>query len=187
MSAPTLMCVHVSFLWLSAPALMCACDSICSLCIYVCMYACVCVCVCGHACVRVRICVLACLHGLKHVDLCNQSCSFSWLAVLCELTSRWTLRADLSTKFFRTCHAYKHYELLPFYTTLRDLDIAGGHKVSTKSGKPVGFILSHTFLLVRMKYNIVLKRFFLNILIPIWREIYIIKWNNCCFIDCKKI
>ena len=50
----------------------------------------------------------------------------------------------------------------------------------------VGFIVSHTFQLNKMKFSTVLKQFKLNILRHLLTVIYWIKENNCCLIDCIK-
>ena len=42
------------------------------------------------------------------------------------------------------------------------LTLPGGHKVSTKP-KPAVFVFSHTFHFIRMKFNLVVKQFKLNI------------------------
>ena len=56
--------------------------------------------------------------------------------------------------------------LLPFYTNLKDLDPGWGSQTRRKS-KPVGFIILHTISLFRMKFDMVLKQFKLNILISL--------------------
>ena len=70
---------------------------------------------------------------------------------------------NYSARFFHTCHAYGHW-ILPFNATYSDLDLARGHKVSRK---PVGPSFSHTFQLIGMIFNVMLKRFKLNIVIVI--------------------
>ena len=60
-------------------------------------------------------------------------------------------------------HAYAH-AILPFYTTFTDLDLGSGSQGQCKA-KPVGFIFSHIFQLIRMKYDMVLKQFHLILLL----------------------
>ena len=51
-----------------------------------------------------------------------------------------------------------------FYTTLTDFDLAWGSQGRRKA-KYFGLIFSHTFQLIRMKFDIVLKQFKLNMLV----------------------
>ena len=58
-----------------------------------------------------------------------------------------------------------------YYTTFTDLDITLGSQGLCKA-KPVGFFFLHTFKLIEMKFDIVLKQFKLNIMILgffLWR------------------
>ena len=50
-----------------------------------------------------------------------------------------------------------------FIPLSQTLTLAWGHKVC--KAKPLGFIFSHTFQLIRIKFDVVLKQFKLNILI----------------------
>ena len=53
------------------------------------------------------------------------------------------------------------YSFTPHSVTLT---LPGGHKVSAKKAKPIRFIFSHAFEVIRMKFNMGLKWFKLNIL-----------------------
>ena len=69
-----------------------------------------------------------------------------------------TLHSNFSTRCVHTCPACRHHWLLQCYITFTDLDLVwesqGWHKV-----KCIGFIFLHTFKLVIMKLNMVLKQF----------------------------
>ena len=69
--------------------------------------------------------------------------------------------------FFYTCRACRHHWLVPFYITFIDLDLAWGPQGQCKA-KPLGFVFWHTFQLIRMKFDVVLKQFMLNILMLLW-------------------
>ena len=136
-----------------------------------------------------------------HVDLYYESwssghlCDQLWLAFslashscshpICKARP---LILDIMPDFFNrilchTCDAYKHCWLLPFYTIFTDLNQGsqGKHKA-----KPVGFIFPHTFHMIKMRYDLAMTQFKLNILRQLLTEIYGIKGNNCCFTDCIK-
>ena len=88
-------------------------------------------------------------------------------------------------ELFHMGFVYRHHWLLPFYTTFNDSDPGRGSDGQCKV-KPVGLILSHTFQLMRMRFDIMLMQFKVKILILTLIEIYWIKGNNCCFTDCIK-
>ena len=50
-----------------------------------------------------------------------------------------------------------------FFSTFTDLDLAWGSQAQRKA-KPISFILSHTFHLIRMKFDVMMKQFKLNVL-----------------------
>ena len=79
----------------------------------------------------------------------------------------WTLCANFSTKLFHTCHAYRDHGLLPFYITFADLD-PGWNSQGQQRAKPLVFIFSHTFQMIKMKFDLLLKQFRLNVPILFW-------------------
>ena len=73
----------------------------------------------------------------------------------------------ISCKVFNilhTCHACRHHWLVPFYITFNVLIVS---KVLLKA-KPIHSIVLHTFQLIRMKFDLMLKQFRLNILTLFW-------------------
>ena len=62
------------------------------------------------------------------------------------------------TRLFHICLAYRHHRLLPFYTTFSDPHLALGSQGQRKA-RPLGPIFSHTFSLIEMKSDVVLKQF----------------------------
>ena len=105
---------------------------------------------------------------------------FVWQNLKC-----WTLHANCKARYFHTCQTYRHQCLVPFYTAFTDLDIAWGSQVGLKA-KPVCFIFSHTFHLIRMKFGVVIKQFKLNILRLLMSRIYGNKGYDCCFTNSVK-
>ena len=75
------------------------------------------------------------------------------------------------------------YSLLPFYTTFTMLDLARGSQGQGKT-KPLFFIFSQTFQLIRMQFEVVLKQFKLNVPILFWarfnetKEMTAVHWLN---------
>ena len=65
------------------------------------------------------------------------------------------------TRFFDICPACVHYWPLPIFVMLMALSLAEGHKVSGKQ-KLVDFIFSPTWELIRMKFDMVVKQFYLT-------------------------
>ena len=88
-----------------------------------------------------------------HVELCYDSCSASWPAILC----------CKKNFFFIYCHADRHHWLLPLYSVFTDLDLVWG-SIGQCKAKPNCLIFSHTFCLIRMKFDVVMKQFKLNTL-----------------------
>ena len=80
-------------------------------------------------------------------------------------------------KFFHTGHACRHHWPVPFYTTLSSLDIVQGSQDQWKA-IPFGFVSSHTSQLIRMKSEVMLKLFKLNIRIVLQGEICFIHGKN---------
>ena len=74
------------------------------------------------------------------------------------------------------------YHFIPLLLTL---NLAGVHKISWKQNLLASF--SRTLQLIRMKFDLVLKQFKLNILIPLLSDSWFKKGNNHCFNDCWKI
>ena len=74
--------------------------------------------------------------------------------------------------------------VLTFYTTFTDLDLAWGSQGQCKA-KHNGFIFSHTFHLIRMKFIVVMKQFKLNVLRLFLTKVYE-KGGKYCFTDCVK-
>ena len=90
----------------------------------------------------------------------------AWQKLQCS-----TLRANCSTTFCQTCHAFRHHWFILVYATFTDFDLAWGSQ-DQLDAKPIGFIFSHAFHRVRMKFDqcneavklniprLLLKRFF---------------------------
>ena len=72
--------------------------------------------------------------------------------------------------------------LLPFDTTFSDLNVGWGSQGQLKV-KAFGFIFSHTFYLIQMEYDLMLKQFKLNIWYHVLREFCWIRGSNCCSAD----
>ena len=96
------------------------------------------------------------IHMSIIMDLGNELCSSVPAAILHgkNLLSL-TLHANFSITFVHTFHTYRHC-WLPFYTAFIYLNLAWGSQGQHKI-KPIGFIFSHTFHLIRMKYDEVLS------------------------------
>ena len=85
-------------------------------------------------------------------------------------------------KYFHTCHACRHHWHLPCYTTFTDLYL--GWVLHAKQNLLASF--SHSFQLITVECDMVLKQLKLNILVLFLSEIYWSKENTCCFTDCIK-
>ena len=105
-----------------------------------------------------------------HMDLCTESCLSSWPASQPAFLYDKNLNIGhymqtVLPDLFHASHAYRQHWLLPFYTTFTDLDCAlvsqGQH--TAKSIRFIFFFV-HTFHLIRMKFDVVMKQFKLNIL-----------------------
>ena len=72
-----------------------------------------------------------------------------------------------------------------YYTTFTDLDLAWGSQGHCVP-KPVGFIFSHTFHLIRMKSDVVMKQFEQHIWRLLLSKIYWKKGNEFCSTNCIK-
>ena len=98
------------------------------------------------------------------MDLCNESCSS-------VLPSIWRGKhfnighytQTFQSIFFHTCQAYRQNWLLPFETFSLTLTFAVGSQ-GQRNAKPTDltFFLAH-FHLIRMKFDVAMKRFKLNI------------------------
>ena len=97
-----------------------------------------------------------------------------------------TVLVNLSTKYVHMCHTYRLHWLLLFYTTFTDPDLGWGSLHQCKV-KLLDFIFSHTFQLIRLKFDLVLKQFKLHILILLLIQIWWNEGNDCCFTDLKKM
>ena len=88
------------------------------------------------------------------MDLCNESCSF----VACQKLSRWTLHVNGSATFLSYLACLQAPLTPTFLYHFTDLDLAGGSRVQ-HTAKPVCFIFSHTFHMVRIKIDVVMEHF----------------------------
>ena len=98
----------------------------------------------------------------------------------CKKLWLWTLHANFLTKFFHTCHAHRHMKFYHFNPPWLKGDHGCGSQNKRKT-RPLGFVFWQTFQLIRMKFNMVLKQFKLNIPILLWVrfnriESYLIRW-----------
>ena len=98
-----------------------------------------------------------CLKSILWIHVMSCVCPASWPSCVAK-----TIMSDIIGKLFNqtfhTCHAYRNCWLLLLYTTFTDLDLAWGSQGQCKV-KPIGFILSHTFHLIRMKFDVAMKQF----------------------------
>ena len=76
------------------------------------------------------------------------------------------------------CHAYMHHWPHPFYNTFSDLDLGWGSQSQWKA-VPFDVIFSHTFQLIKMKLDVVLKQFKMNFLCLLLYDIFVIKGSDC--------
>ena len=113
-------------------------------------------------------------------------CAARWPAVLHSKNfSIGHYAQTVQPKFVHTFHAYRHHWLLPCYTTFTDLEFVWGSQDEHKV-KPIGILFWHTFQLLRIKFDMVMKQFKLNILGLPLRKISGNKGNNCSFTNCIK-
>ena len=123
--------------------------------------------------------------------LCNKSCMSVWPAGQSSVRLAWPKRLKRWTVLlfqpndFQPAMIIGTIDLYYFIPLSLTLTLARGHKISAKH-KPHGFIFSHTFQLIRMKSDMVLKQFKLNSLTLLLNEIERNKGNNCCFTDLTK-
>ena len=103
--------------------------------------------------------------------------SVSWVVFINP--SGQLLHANCSTENFHTCHAYRYNLVLPFHFMFTDLDLTFGSQ-GQHEAKPVSFIFSHTFHLIKLKFDVVIKQFMLNIVKVLLSKICRNKGNNCC-------
>ena len=95
------------------------------------------------------------LHFLNHIS------NIIWIYV--EDRVRPAVRSSCMAKTFQPfflgiCHAFWHHWLLPFYPIFTDLDLSQGTQVRHKA-KPLGFIFSLSFPMIRMNFDVALKLF----------------------------
>ena len=103
------------------------------------------------------------------IDLCNESCVFIQPPVHPSCVAK-TWMLDITCKLFDQIASYlpylyyRHHWLLPFYTPFNWPWPCLLVRRSAQS-KPLGsfFFFLHTFHVIRMKFNMVLKQFKLNI------------------------
>ena len=115
---------------------------------------------------------------------CLYSLLFVWMAgcLAWQKLLYWTWYTNPSNKCVHTCHAYRQppYILYQFQWPWPCWGSQGHCRT-----KLLGFIFSHTFELIWMKFNVAFKQFKLKILILLLlREICWIKRSSCCFTDC---
>ena len=74
---------------------------------------------------NIWICVISCvwLAGRLASRLASLLLSIRPYCLAWQKLDCWTLHANFSTKFFHTCHAYRHHWPEPFYTTFSDLNL----------------------------------------------------------------
>ena len=142
------------------------------LCAYMGVYVCVCVflsdcfyvcCVCVCVCMGMYVCVCAHMQyflqifvlwlwdffiNISIIWIYVMSCVrlAGWLAIQVSCISKllsWTLQVNCSTKFFHTCHAYRHHLLLPFYSSSLTFTLPGSLKVSSKQNLMASFSHIH--------------------------------------------
>ena len=71
----------------------------------------------------------------------------------------WTLHTNFLTKLLHTCHAYRHHWFLPFYITFSDLERTSLGVTRSAQSKPVDFIFSYIFQLLKITLDVALKQF----------------------------
>ena len=93
------------------------------------------------------------------MDLCNESCSSGRPAGRLRGKNfnfgHYTLSVQPQ---FSACHAYRYHWFLPFYTAFTDVELAWGSQ-GQRIAKPLGFVFSDTFRLIRMKFGVVSRVF----------------------------
>ena len=126
------------------------------------------------------------------MDLRNQSCSSSWLPDLPAIFSHvknfnvghhlQTFQPDLFLPFMLTgiIDVYHHMPLLVTLTLT-------GSGVTRSMQSKTCCHSSHTFEFIRLKFQTMLKRFKLNILMLLLSETKWIKGDHCCFTDLLKL
>ena len=116
--------------------------------------------------------------------LCNELCSAVRLPWQNTFKTLDITRKLSNHFFFHACHGYRHHLhtiLYRFHWSWACLGSQGQRKI-----KPIGFIFSHTFHLIRMKFDVVIKQFKLNTLRVRLLLSMIYENNNCCFTDSMK-
>ena len=89
-----------------------------------------------------------------------------WPSVLaCSKLQIWTLHANFSANFCHTCHTYCTIDFYHFTVLSLTLILVGVLKVSIDKSYRLhfGFIFLHTYQLIRINLNTILKQFSLNI------------------------
>ena len=107
-----------------------------------------------------------------HMDLCNESCSASWPAVLRGKNFK---AGDYAQSVQRIFSYQPCLWALLTSTVLYCCHWPWPYLGVTRSvqRKPIGFIFSHTFHLIRMKFDVVMKQFKFNILRLLFSKIYL--------------
>ena len=106
-----------------------------------------------------------------HMDLCNEPCLSVWPAILHGKN----LMLDTTHRLFD--HVFIPAILIGatvfchFIPLLQIMTLPGGHMVSAKQNL-FGFIFSHTFHLITMKFHVVMKQFKLNNLRLLESDLY---------------
>ena len=139
----------------------------------VCVCVCVCVCICMYVynmCVYMCVCVFGrtcvCVLFLKNFNLGHY------------------MQSVLPVFFFHTYHAYRYLTSTILYH-LHWPWSCQGHKVSTKLNLLASFFRT-LFHLIRMKFDVVMKHFKLDILWLLLSMVYWNEGNKSCFPDCAK-
>ena len=110
------------------------------------------------------------------------ACPYGWPAILHGKIFNIGHYTNYSTNFLIPAMLIGTIDFYDFYhfITLTDLDLVWGSQVWHEV-KPTGFIFSHTFHLSRMKFDVVMKQFKLNIVRLLLSRIYGNEGSNCCF------
>ena len=123
-----------------------------------------------------------------HMDRCMLWVMFGQAAscpAVCLYVAK-TLALYITCKLFcqicYTCQACRRHWLLSIYTAFTNHDFARGTQGQRKA-KPIGYIFLHTFQLIRLKFDLVMKQLKLNILRLLLNKSYWNKGNNSCFTD----
>ena len=118
-----------------------------------------------------------------HMDLCNEPCSFGWLAIFHTKNIGHYMQTVqpiffIPAMLFGTIDFYQYIPLSPRLTF-------PGVTRSVQN-KTYWLHFFANFRLIRKKFVVVMKQLELDILILFLSKIYGNKGNNCCFTGCIK-